>query len=45
MSWIDDFIARNTPVDDDEDEYWERVEREAEANARAWEELLYGGKD
>lgn len=35
MSWTEDFIARNTPIDIDEDEYWERVEREAELNDRA----------
>jgi hypothetical protein len=42
MSWTEDFIARNTPIEEDEDEYWERVEREAEANDRAWVELIYG---
>ena len=29
MSWIEDFVARNTPIDEDEDEMWERFERQA----------------
>ena len=29
MSWIEDFIARHTPIEEPEDDMWERLERQA----------------
>ena len=29
MSWLEDFIARNTPVEEDEEEMWTSLEYQA----------------
>ena len=29
MSWIEDFIARHTPIEEPEEDMWERLERQA----------------
>ena len=29
MSWLEDFIAQNTPVEEDEEEMWIRLEYQA----------------